>query len=120
MSQNASMNGRGERIRAERQRRGWAQEDLARRAGVSRTTVSELEGGHSRATTRLLDIAKALNVTPQWLETGKGPKEPVPAPENTYISAESLEDLARKLVDKGNDDIAKLWQLVLSIKDQAK
>jgi len=102
MAQNASMNRRGERIRTERQRRGWPQEELARKAGVSRSTVADLEGGHSRATTRLLDIAKALNVTPQWLETGKGPKEPVPAPENTYIAAESIEDLARQVADKSD------------------
>lgn len=111
------MNERGKRIRTERLRRGWAQEELARKAGISRSTVADLEGGHSRATARLLNIAKALGVTPQWLETGKGPREPVPAPENTYIAAESLEDLADKLLDKGIEDIARLWQLILERKN---
>ncbi|OQS36816.1 hypothetical protein B0T40_10545 [Chromobacterium haemolyticum] len=70
------MNGRGERIRAERVRRKWRQEDLARKAGVSRGLIGDLENGRNRDTTRILDIARALGVTPQWLETGKGNQSP--------------------------------------------
>jgi transcriptional regulator with XRE-family HTH domain len=36
-------------IRAERARRGWSQEELARRAGVPRSEVSDLELGRRRA-----------------------------------------------------------------------
>lgn len=35
----------GDRIRAERQARGWSQEELATRAGVSRKTIRGLEDG---------------------------------------------------------------------------
>ena len=101
-------------------RRMWRQEDLARKAGVSRGLIGDLENGRNRDTTRILDIARALGVTPHWLETGKGSRIPVPAPENTYIAAESIEDLALQLVDRGNAEIAKLWQLILDIKSKSE
>ncbi len=52
------------RVRQERQRRGWTQQELADRVGVRRATISDLE---RRAVRRLeiglLDrIAKALRV----------------------------------------------------------
>jgi len=103
----------GTRLKAEREKRGWTQEVLARKAGIGDTTIADIETGRTRATTKLVDIAKALRVNPQWLQTGNGPKEPVPTPENTYIAAESLEDLADKLLNKGTADIVRLWQLIL-------
>jgi transcriptional regulator with XRE-family HTH domain len=35
----------GPQIRAGRKARGWTQEELARRAGVSRSTISDIERG---------------------------------------------------------------------------
>jgi transcriptional regulator with XRE-family HTH domain len=52
------------RIRQERQRRGWTQQELAARVGVRRATISDLE----RRAVRRLDmallerIARALRV----------------------------------------------------------
>ena len=52
------------RVRQERQRRGWTQQELADRVGVRRATISDLE----RRTVRRLNlgllerIAKALRV----------------------------------------------------------
>lgn len=117
---NCKMHTMGTRLKNERERRNLTQRELARKAGVSPTTVADIESGRSHATTKLINIAKALNVDPQWLGTGKGQREQAPSPDNTYIAAESLEDLALKLLDKGNDDIAKLWQLILSLKDASK
>ncbi|WP_227105098.1 helix-turn-helix domain-containing protein [Chromobacterium rhizoryzae] len=107
----------GTRIKAEREKRGWTQEVLARKAGVGATTITDIETGRSRATTKLVDIARALSVNPQWLETGTGPREPVPAPENTYIAAESKEDLARQLADKSDEEIAEIFRLILSFRN---
>ncbi|PTU70787.1 helix-turn-helix domain-containing protein [Chromobacterium haemolyticum] len=114
------MNGRGNRIRDVRIARGWSQETLSRKAGITRGTVSALENGISKGTAHLLPLAKALNVNPLWLETGKGARAPVPASDNTYIAAESIEDLALQLVDRGNAEIAKLWQLILDIKSKSE
>ena len=107
------MNGRGERIRAERVRRKWRQEDLARKAGVSRGLIGDLENGRNRDTTRILDIARALGVTPQWLETGKGNKMPPATTDQPYLSADSIEDVAEQMLSKGPDEVWQLVQLLL-------
>ncbi|QOD81912.1 helix-turn-helix domain-containing protein [Chromobacterium haemolyticum] len=105
-----------QRLKSTREKRGFSQEQLAVRAGVGQSTIAALETDPNRATTKLVQIAKALNVTPTWLETGKGPMNPVPAPENTYIAAESIEDLARQFAEKSDEEIAELFRLILSFR----
>lgn len=107
------MNGRGKRIRDERIARGWSQEVLGRKAGVTRGTVSALENDIRKGTTYLLPLSKALNVTPQWLETGKEPKRPAQEAGAVYISADSLDDLAEKLLDCGPEEVGRLVALLL-------
>lgn len=112
------MSALGERIKSEREARGWSQAVLAQRAGTSQTTITDLERGASAATTKLIAIAKALKVNPTWLETGSGSKDSQPPAEGRYIAADSLEDLAERLLTKGNDDISRLLQLILALKDK--
>ncbi len=94
-------------------RRKWRQEDLARKAGVSRGLIGDLENGRNRDTTRILDIARALGVTPQWLETGKGNKAPPATTDHPYLSADSIEDVAEQMLSKGQDEVWQLVQLLL-------
>lgn len=51
-----------------------SQIELARRAGVSPGTIGNLEAGTRKNPRELLEIAAALEVNPEWLKTGKGPK----------------------------------------------
>jgi len=65
---------RGLRIRSERVKRGWSQEELARRAGIASRTVSYIERGKSgktieRATASRL--ALALDRTMTWVISGE-------------------------------------------------
>jgi transcriptional regulator with XRE-family HTH domain len=59
-------------IRTLRRRRGWRQVDLARAAGVSRTTISRVEGGHgdqlTLATLRAIaePLEARLDLVPRW------------------------------------------------------
>jgi transcriptional regulator with XRE-family HTH domain len=54
----------GRRVRAERQRRGWTQEDLAQHSGVSRRMLVSVEQGASNASiATLLKLAWALGVS---------------------------------------------------------
>ena len=59
----------GERLRTERQKKGWSQRELARRARVRHATIVEIETG-ARTETRT-DIARrlaiALGVTVDYL-----------------------------------------------------
>ncbi|MFK7088661.1 helix-turn-helix transcriptional regulator [Chromobacterium violaceum] len=103
----------GRRVRIEREKKGWTQRALARRAGVGHSTIVGIEVERVRETRKLVPIARALGVAPQWLETGRGPRE-APAGNQPYIEAESLEDLAARLLDRGPDEIGRLWSLILA------
>ncbi|MES9636701.1 helix-turn-helix domain-containing protein [Megasphaera elsdenii] len=47
-----------------REQRGYTQEELAHRAGISRVTISKLESGKQKTTTNttILALAQALDV----------------------------------------------------------
>lgn len=96
--------------------RKWSQTTLARKVGVSRGTISDLENDNVQGTTHILDLAKALNLTPQYIEDGKGSRRPEPTASAPYVAASSLEDLAEKLLDKGPDEVWQLIQLLLTTK----
>lgn len=55
----------GYKIKDFREAKGMTQEELARKSGVSRGTISALENGTERTTTTktLFNIAKALDTT---------------------------------------------------------
>ncbi|WP_165668855.1 XRE family transcriptional regulator [Metapseudomonas otitidis] len=54
------------------------QESLAEAAGVSQNTIHKLVTGKSSSSRKLVEIARALRVTPTWLATGEQDGEPVP------------------------------------------
>jgi transcriptional regulator with XRE-family HTH domain len=58
----------GDSVRALRTKRGWSQERLAKRAGLHRTYISDVERGvrNSRLAT-IVRIANALRVSPARL-----------------------------------------------------
>ena len=64
----------GSRVRSERERLGIDRTQLSKLTGVGYTTISELERGGMRTTTKLRLIANALGVSLEWLETGRGAK----------------------------------------------
>lgn len=59
----------GYKIKEARRQKNMTQEELSKRSGVSRTTISALENGTSRATSTktLLNIARALGITVEEL-----------------------------------------------------
>lgn len=64
----------GARIKGRRTELGLTQEALAERAGVSKSFVSELEGGRSMASGIVyLNVAKALDLNVHFVLTGDSP-----------------------------------------------
>lgn len=62
----------GERVRELREELGVERKELARRAGMSYTALSDLELGKTANTTKLRKLAEALGADVDYLETGKG------------------------------------------------
>lgn len=61
----------GERVRAARLALKMSQAALAKKAGVSQTTVSDIERGRNENSKDIIQIARALKRTPEYLSTGK-------------------------------------------------
>ena len=64
-----------DRLKHERNRQGWSQDDLAARAGVKQSFIGALEAGNQRTSGYLPEIANALGVDTYWLKTGKGRRQ---------------------------------------------
>lgn len=70
------MTGVGERIKQRRLEVGWTQDQLCQKAGISKGFLSDLENDkRSVSADNLLDIARALNVSLDFLMTGKASKQ---------------------------------------------
>jgi transcriptional regulator with XRE-family HTH domain len=63
-----------DRTKEARERLGWTQPELAKRAGVAPGTIGNIEAGTRKNPRELLAIAAALGVNPQWLKSGEGPE----------------------------------------------
>ncbi len=59
------------RFREARLKKGWSQAQLAEAVTMSQQGIDAIENGHSRNTPRILDLARALEVEPDWLLTGQ-------------------------------------------------
>lgn len=63
-------NSLSERLKWARERLGWSQKTLAERSGVTQQNISKLEKNPHAQTSFVLELAEALNVSPDWLKYG--------------------------------------------------
>ncbi|BBP95937.1 hypothetical protein BSFA1_10660 [Burkholderia sp. SFA1] len=96
--------GIGKRLIEAREKRGWSQEELADKAGVSQGTIGHLESGRNKSSTKLSQIAAALGVTVEWL-TGSG-KESGKSPAVHSIGAPGLADRIKSVLDTAGGNIS--------------
>src|SRR5437867_1792555 len=83
----------GERVKKRRNELGWTQDQLAQKAGISKSFLSDLENGkRSIGADNLLVIARVLNLSLDYLMTGV---EPEAKPTEVQIPA-SLAAFAEK------------------------
>jgi transcriptional regulator with XRE-family HTH domain len=86
----------GERIRGRRAELDWTQDQLAQKAGISKSFLSDLENGkRSVGANNLLDIARALGVSLDFLMTGTASQDqksevPIPASLARFAAEEGL------------------------------
>lgn len=75
-----------QRLKAAREEAGLNQPELARAAGVSQGTISNIESGLRKQPRELLALAEAIGVHAKWLQTGTGPR---------YINRDAIEEASR-------------------------
>lgn len=88
----------GLRIKARRVELGWNQDQLATRAGVTKSAVSQWETGNIKTLqmSRVVKVADALGVEIRWLVTGDGIKlraYSLPDPSLGIDEAEAIKNL---------------------------
>jgi transcriptional regulator with XRE-family HTH domain len=66
----------GSRLAQAREEKGWSQQDLAEKSGVSQTTISHIESGRNNSSKHLPRLAKTCGVQTDWLAANEGPKYP--------------------------------------------
>lgn len=66
-----------DRLREARRNKGLSQAGLSKLLRVSQASIAAIESGRNKRPTNLVSIAKALDVSPYWLETGKEDMEVV-------------------------------------------
>jgi len=64
------------RLRHARKARNLTQVELAEKSGVAQSDISKIERGETLSTTKLVALSNALNVNPNWLDTGDGEMTP--------------------------------------------
>ena len=94
------------RIRQSRELKGFSQKQLAEKIGVSSSAISQYESNshfHSEPSTKnLIKLTKALNVSFEWLTTGRGIQEIedfLLSEKTTYKDDDRLISLSKKQKD---------------------
>lgn len=59
-----------QRLTFRREQCGLTQAQLAKKSGLSQATIGNLETGRNKGTKKILELADALKVTPEWLANG--------------------------------------------------
>jgi len=67
----------GSRLKQARDAAGLTQHVLAEIVGIRQQAVQRIESGEAKTTSYIVPLAKALNITPEWLALGEVPP-PVP------------------------------------------
>lgn len=60
------------RLKLARREAGMTQAELSQKLGISQSTLASLEL-RAKGTSRVVDLARALGVRPDWLSSGDGP-----------------------------------------------
>ncbi|MEH4988142.1 helix-turn-helix transcriptional regulator [Enterobacter asburiae] len=84
-----------ERLQSAMKSAGMSQAELASRVGISQPAVWRLVAGQTNTSRRLVQIAQALGVTPEWLSTGEG----APSQEKGIVPRLSTSDSPSRRVD---------------------
>lgn len=109
------------RLAAARLETGWSQEELAKRAGLSKGTVGNIEAGTRQGTARVIQaLAATLEVNPTWLVNGTGPRKAGPPWPFGQVDRRSIEALSKaQLAAVEGAILLTLAQLGASSKDLA-
>ena len=75
-----------DRLKYARELRGLSQKQLAERSKCAQSAIGNVESGERQTLRNLVDVARALEVSADWLYDGKGPQPfPIPLKKNLLV-----------------------------------
>jgi len=86
---------------------GESQSGLARKTGISQAAIQKITSGNSKGSTKIVEIAEALGVSPVWLSTGVGPKHGGGSAPPDKRNADEISEPQRADLYDSNDAILK-------------
>lgn len=87
-----------ERLNAAMSAAGVSQGQLAEKVGISQPAIQKMTSGKTSGSRKMVELAHALNVRPEWLSSGNGPmrdgdqKESSVPPESEWNTVETWDD----------------------------
>lgn len=91
-----------ERLRSAREEKGWSQNELAKRSGVSQPVISQVESGTKLTEKQGRKIVETLEVGYDWLMTGNEKKKMYPADQKMMDWLWEKEDVRREIWERMN------------------
>ena len=86
------MNTIGERVKSARAAARLTQLDLAGKSGISQARLSAIEVGTTKQPTCVIELAKAMNICPIWLQTGIRQNSNLNSVDTLYMLINSLDE----------------------------
>lgn len=98
-----------ERMAWARAQKQLSQSELAKLAGVSQSTIGNLESGLRQSARRIANIADALSVSAMWLAEGIGEIRRTPTTsQNSDIFSERLDQARSDAITTGNPEFKRI------------
>ena len=115
---NCDMETFGDRLAKARGEAGLTQTQLAKKVGVSQTTVSDIERGRNAGSGDAARFAETLGVNALWLSEGRGAMRGADTPRAGHVRESAAPTYARIL--QHSPDIALVVSLMRNMSDQDK
>ncbi|WP_277977009.1 XRE family transcriptional regulator [Pantoea endophytica] len=101
------MNTLSERLKKAMKLRGMSQASLAEAAGMSQPSVWKITSGRSQTSKKILEIANALNVRPDWLAKGSG--EMLNEGDPVFSNRENNDSKDEPLIPYTDIKVVRIW-----------
>lgn len=105
----------GKNLKEMLKKRGLNQRELSELVGISQVMIHKIISGKSKNSTKLIQISKVLNCSPEWLLTGKGEpalknsdNKPVGFISKKIIGSLSLLNLKEIIEMKPNNELGEI------------
>ncbi|MCG3462813.1 helix-turn-helix transcriptional regulator [Xenorhabdus bovienii] len=80
--------------------RGYTQSDLAEKVGITQGAINKLTSGRAKSSTKIIEIAEALSISPEWLAHGNTNYPSAPLEHNDCFRVNSLDITATSSTDR--------------------